>query len=103
MSSQAGVLYFDDRGIPENEAGAILRGVASIGCNPPASYRAEGVLLAHAALQLDPESPDDRQPHLAGTHTITFDGRVDNREDLLLRLRDALRGQTSVTSDAALA
>src|SRR5713101_8421105 len=107
MSSQAGVLYFDDRRIPQSEAGAILRGAACVGCNPPTSYSTEGIFLAHAALELDFESPDVRQPHTAASSAITFDGRLDNREDLLLRLRDALRGHTrgdkGVTSDAALA
>src|SRR5690348_15959796 len=100
MSSQAGALYFDNRDINETEASAILRGVACIGCNPPASYKAEGAFLAHADVPLDPYRPDGGQPHTAGTNTITFDGRLDNRDDLLLRLHEALRGNTS---DAGLA
>src|SRR5690242_16377034 len=111
MSSQAGVWYFDAREVLEGEAGAVLRGVGCTGCNVPIGYRAEGIFLAHAALQLDPKGPDACQPYHAGANIITFDGRVDNREDLLLRLRDvlrsntgdqALRGDADITNDAAL-
>ena len=100
MSSQAGVLYFDHREISESEAAAIRHVAACSDCNPPTGHSDDGAFLAHAALELDPQNPEAAQPHTAGGHTITWDGRLDNRDDLLLRLRDALRGETG---DAALA
>src|ERR1041385_755848 len=38
---------------------------------------------------------DDRSQHNARTEVLHWDGRLDNRDDLLLRLRDSLRGDTS--------
>jgi asparagine synthase (glutamine-hydrolysing) len=38
---------------------------------------------------------DDRSPRNDRTEVLHWDGRLDNREDLLLRLRDSLRSDTS--------
>jgi asparagine synthase (glutamine-hydrolysing) len=100
MSFQGGAFYFDQRRVSEWMTGAILGGAARDDCDPPTSYSSPGVLLAHSASELDGGIPDGPQPYIARTKTITFDGRLDNREHLLLRLRDVLRGDTS---DAALA
>jgi asparagine synthase (glutamine-hydrolysing) len=62
-------------------------------CNPPRGFSHPGVFLSHAA------SPLNRQPE-DESDSITFDGRIDNREDLILRFRGHLRDRTS---DAILA
>lgn len=100
MSFQGGAFYFDQRRVPERITGGLLSGAICDDCDPPTSYSSPGVLLAHASLELDGGVPDGPQPYIARTKTITFDGRLDNREDLLLRLRDVLHGDIS---DAALA
>src|ERR1700730_3424110 len=94
MSLQAGIFYFDGRPVPGREAGEILDGTFSDDCDPPTSHGSPGVFLAHA------DSPDGLQPLIGQSGAISFDGRLDNREDLLLRLRDVLVGNRS---DAALA
>src|SRR5437588_8331438 len=97
MSFQAGVFYFDERPVPECEASSLLG--ETVGGHVT-SYTAAGVFLAHASLQLDDRNPDGPQPYIRDASAITFDGRLDNREDLLFRLRDALGPDIS---DAALA
>jgi len=100
MSFQAGIFYFDEREIPECEAGVIFGRVRSNDCDPPTGHSSPGLFLAHAASQLSSRNAGEPQPYLAGACAVTFDGRLDNREDLLLRLREVLRGDTG---DAALA
>src|SRR2546428_249185 len=82
MSFQAGIFYFDHREISESEAAAVRDWTRSSDCQPPASHRQPGVFLAHAAL-----SPNRRGSFPGKNCAMTFDGRLDNREDLLLRLR----------------
>lgn len=100
MSFQAGISYFTDRRITEAEAGSVRSWVQSGGGASPASYRHEGVLLAHSAPHFGRRAIEETQPFLGRTCAVTFDGRLDNRKDLLLRLRSVLNADTS---DAALA
>src|ERR1700736_5126896 len=96
MSFLAGVHYFDGRPVPEREAAAILRGTGNAAGftwlqhnQAPTSLRQPGLLLVHAGLE-----------GRAGSAPVIFDGRLDNREDLLIEFGDALHGDRS---DAALA
>ena len=100
MSLLGGVFYFDEREISRSECDPILSRVGCNDSNPSGTHRAPGLFLAHADSQFDRRTADRPQPYIAQTKAITFDGRLDNREDLLLRLRDALG---SDISDAALA
>src|SRR5205823_13114956 len=49
---------------------------------------------------LDTRTPDGPHPLIGSSGATSFDGRLDNRDDLLLRLRDVLAGNSS---DATLA
>src|SRR2546423_11044178 len=100
MSLQAGIFYFDVRPVPEREAAGILDATVTRDCDPPASHRSPGVFLAHATSQLDTRTPDGPHPLIGSSGATSFDGRLDNRDDLLLRLRDVLAGNSS---DATLA
>jgi len=91
MSFQAGVFYFDRRPIRECDTKAILDSLAIADYTPPTSWSAPGAFLAQAdfpslAIAVSP------QPYATSFGSITFDGRLDNREDLILVLRDKLRG-----------
>src|SRR5229473_2537900 len=88
MSFLAGLYYFDGRPIPEREAAAIVRGTAvAAGTSglqhnqSPTNLREPGVLLAHAGSE-----------GCGGGGVIVFDGRLDNREDLLIQFGDVLHG-----------
>jgi asparagine synthase (glutamine-hydrolysing) len=89
MSFLAGVYYFDGRPIPEREAAAILRGTESPGCETPTSLSQPGLLLAYADAKA-----------WGGSVPVVFDGRLDNREDLLIQFGGVLHGDRS---DPALA
>src|SRR5579863_2414217 len=100
MSSQAGVFYFDGREISECEGGAILSRARCRDGEPPTGRSLPGVFLAHSALHLGSRTRDLPQPYIIQTRAITFDGRLDNRDELLLSLSDILSGDRS---DRALA
>jgi asparagine synthase (glutamine-hydrolysing) len=94
MSFQAGVVYFDGRPVPERESSAIASGLGL--SSPPAALQrhAAGVFQAHVALNLNSQEVNAHQPYVSDGVSITFDGRLDNRDDLLLRMLDGLHGET---------
>src|SRR5579871_5535546 len=94
MSFQAGVFYFDGRPVPVRESDAIASGLAHVDYGPARSQWLPGVLLSHATSRTELRGPARIQSHFAGASFITFDGRLDNREDLLLCMRESLHGQT---------
>ncbi len=100
MSFQAGVFHFDGRPISDWERAAILRSLEHPTCAAPSSHAEPGLLLSHAASRFGGEIPESAQPYRANTSVITFDGRLDNCEDLLLCLRDVVNGEAG---EAALA
>jgi len=100
MSFQAGILYFDGRPVPGQESAAIVRGLGPVSTLSPVQRRCAGIFQAHVGLSLDSREENVAQPFVAEGVSITFDGRLDNREDLLLGMQDGLR---SGTCDVSLA
>jgi asparagine synthase (glutamine-hydrolysing) len=94
MSFQAGVFYFDGRPVPGQESAAIVRGLGPVSTLPPVQRGRAGIFQAHVALSLDSREANVAQPFVAEGVSITFDGRLDNREDLLLSMQDGLRRET---------
>ena len=99
MSFLAGVFYFDGRPIPSGNAAAIFDQAGLEDRCVPASHLQDGLLMAQFSTGFD-QGNGSSQLRLSPTGTITFDGRLDNRDYLLLRLRDVLQADRS---DAALA
>jgi len=99
MSYQAGVYYFDGRLITPTEARTILESVSCEDYGPPVSSQEPGLFLAQAGV-FRPGIAVVTQMGRSQTRLMTFDGRIDNREDLALRLGDRL---PSNASDSALA
>lgn len=80
MSFQAGLLHFDLHPIAPREIAAILDSVANCRGYEAATWQQEGLIMAHAdPFVIGPAC----QPCVTDTAVITFDGRIDNREDLL--------------------
>jgi asparagine synthase (glutamine-hydrolysing) len=100
MSSQAGLFNFDRRPIQASEADAIIDSLAMPDYVRPVSWTAPGVLLAQADFPSAEHAAVSTPPYTTSIGTITFDGRLDNREELRLVLCDQLRDGTS---DLALA
>jgi asparagine synthase (glutamine-hydrolysing) len=101
MSSQAGIFYFDQRPMHEQMSARLKSALAERDTDARGEYSDAGLFMAHAATWIDEIAAREQQPQTSVLrNTITFDGRLDNREDLLLRLRERLRGQRT---DCALA
>jgi len=94
MSFQAGVFYFDGRPVPGRESAAIVRGLGPVSTPSLVQRRCAGIFQAHAALSPDSREANVVQPFVAEGVSITFDGRLDNREDLLQSMHDGLRNET---------
>jgi asparagine synthase (glutamine-hydrolysing) len=92
MSSQAGIFYYDSRPVPAATKDALLKAPGA--GDRSETYESCGLFLAHSAFWIDDLAKSESQPHQsAAGNAIAFDGRLDNRADLLLRLRRALLGQ----------
>ncbi len=68
-----------------------------------AAWVRRSVAIGHASLELAPESMGERLPLVdgSGRYVLAFDGRIDNRDDLLATLQDEA-GVNRRSSDAAL-
>jgi Glutamine amidotransferase domain len=102
MSFQAGVFHFPLSVIDSTEIDAILKSVSTSHCSKPASWAQEGFFMAYA----DPFPETPAPLHVTPTGAITFDGRLDNRNDLHLLLNNFLlpnQGIRGGASDAELA
>jgi asparagine synthase (glutamine-hydrolysing) len=95
------MLYLDETPIDEQTAAQLSWALGRQDADARGEYRDAGLLMAHAATWIDDIAASEQQPHTSALgNTITFDGRLDNRDDLLLRLRGHLRGHQT---DCALA
>lgn len=102
MSGIAGIFRRDGRGA---DAGLLKRMMQALAHRGPDGSRAhvDGAIgLGHLALQTTPESAGERQPLADNTDPfhITFDGRIDNRDEIARALGDA--PPSASASDAAL-
>ena len=101
MSAQAGIFYFDGRPIEPTLPERLNAELAEFGPDGSGEYTGPGLVMVHRALHVTPEDCDERQPHVSERgNVMTWDGRLDNREDLLLQLWRDLRDDTT---DVALA
>ena len=100
MASHAGAFFFDGR--PSVDArGALAAGLHPLSPDGVSAVVTGGLAMAYGALHTWTGDREARQPvRSPGGLLVTFDGRIDNRRDLLLRLGPPLR---SSTDDASLA
>jgi asparagine synthase (glutamine-hydrolysing) len=102
MSAIAGICFWDGRPVPESHLAVLAQHSRAVGPDGgDTATPAPGVALQAHALHFDRLSANERQPYLFGPGSVlTWDGRLDNREDLLLTLH---RDLADDVSDAALA
>ncbi|MFN2445301.1 MAG: asparagine synthase-related protein, partial [Vicinamibacterales bacterium] len=100
MAVQSGVLFFDHRPIT-SECRELVAGLRSLSPDGVSTYSENGLAMAYGALHVWTGEASTRQPvrSCAGL-VMTWDGRLDNREDLMFRLGCRV---TSDSSDAAIA
>jgi asparagine synthase (glutamine-hydrolysing) len=105
MSGHAGIYYFDHRPIDRSIADHLGAGLAFQGPDGGSEHFGPGLLMVYRAFNFDPLSRREKQPYGSGRgNWITFDGRLDNRDDLVLLVGDHLREQKILDqTDVALA
>src|SRR5215467_6307252 len=96
MSGQAGICHFDQRPIEPALAAYLGAGLAAQGPDGGAEHFAPGLLMVYRAFNFDPLSRSECQPYRSPKgNWITFDGRLDNRDDLLVLMRGELQGDNT--------
>ncbi len=103
MSVQYGRWNFDGRPVDASDFTKAQNLIASYGPDGMASHRNDGVAIAYGAFHTTRESRDEKQPHASsGGMVLTWDGRLDNREQLIRCLREQVdSGSTDVSIVAA--
>ena len=84
MSAIVGLLQLDDAPADIQVIRAMAARIAHRGPDGSGAFASGPVALGHLLLQIAPESIGERQPLASpdGANVISFDGRIDNREDL---------------------
>src|SRR5580765_1239358 len=88
MSGLAGVWNLDGRPVARDLITSLGASVAHRGGDDAGVWCADGVGLASRVRRIAPESARERQPVVDRSGTaLVFDGRLDNRDELLRQLR----------------
>ena len=105
MSGVVGLYHTDGRSVGEELVRRMVDAMLHRGPDGVGVWREGAVGLGHLMLHTTPESLHERLPTTngAGTLTITADLRIDNREELIARLRPTARADVFTDSDLVLA
>jgi asparagine synthase (glutamine-hydrolysing) len=100
MSAIGGVLIFDGGPVDPSLLAALGVGLERLGPDGGREVIAGSVGMTYRAFHTNAESRREHQPHCWGHQfMLGWDGRLDNRDELLTLLRDDLRGEDT---DAAI-
>jgi len=89
MSAHAGIFHRDGAPAHAAELDVCLPFLDRLGPEGGATHVAGCVSFAHRIYRVTPESFEERQPFVDARGLVsTWDGRIDNREDLALQLRE---------------
>jgi asparagine synthase (glutamine-hydrolysing) len=104
VSGIVGVFNLDGRPVDPHVPSRMLEAIAHRGPDRRAVWSDGPVALGHCLFSTTPESIDERQPYRAAEAglSIVFDGRIDNREELVERF-DRERIHPTAAFDAAYA
>lgn len=93
MSALSGIVFTDRRPITESTIAALSAYTQEHGPDRSGSYAGPGVLVMQHALHFDRLSRLEEQPYVTkGGLAVTWDGRLDSRDDLLIRLHREIEG-----------
>jgi asparagine synthase (glutamine-hydrolysing) len=103
MSIQFGTWNFDGKPMDRNYLEKAKASIAPYGPDGAGSHCENDIGILYHAFHTTKESRRETQPHITSSgDVITWDGRLDNRADLIQRLRDVLTiGSTDVEIVAA--
>lgn len=100
MSVQFGKWNFDRRPVTQEYLDKVGATLALYGPDSNDGYSKDGVAILYRAFHTTTESHLEVQPHISPSGAvITWDGRLDNRKELIVELRDSL---TADHTDVAL-
>jgi len=100
MSVQFGRWNFDGKPVERNYLGKVNAVLAPYGPDGASSYSIENISIVYHAFHTTRESRRESQPHItASGAVITWDGRLDNREELIRESSDVL---TAASTDVAI-
>jgi len=90
MSVQAGIWHFDAKPVDAKVLSRLGSIAAEFGPDGESQYLAGSVGMLHRPFHTTTESRAEQQPFVGNHYVLTWDGRLDNREDLVDVLRDYL-------------
>src|SRR5260370_8476515 len=91
MSVQFGKWNFDGQSSAQDYIEKVSTTLAPYGPDSDGSYAEGGVTMLYRAFHTTKESHDETQPGVSSSGTIiTWDGRLDNRGELVTKLRNGL-------------
>ncbi len=91
MSALGGIINFDAGPIDEEVLMRVARGLEAHGPDGGAEVCLDSAGMVYRAFHTNLESRSERQPLVANGCILAWDGRLDNREELIPLLRDELR------------
>src|ERR1700730_9046380 len=91
MSVQFGRWNFEGQTAAPDYIEKVSATLAPYGPDSNESYSKGGVKILYRAFHVTKESRRERQPHISSSGAIiTWDGRLDNRAELISEMRDSL-------------
>src|SRR5437660_4792372 len=100
MSVQFGKWNFDRRPVTQEYLDKVCATLAPYGPDSNDRYSKDGIAILYRAFHTTTESHLEVQPHISPSGAVvTWDGRLDNRKELIIELRDSL---TADHTDVAL-
>jgi asparagine synthetase B (glutamine-hydrolysing) len=101
MSAQAGIFYFDRRPVDPKVVAMMGSSLDDYGPDRAGEYIEPGFAMVHRALHITPEDALEQQPFISRRGKVmTWDGRLDNREEIVAQL---WRDLDDDTTDVAIA
>ena len=92
MSVQCGMWNFDQRPIEQSDVTAARATICAHGAEPAIEYSERGIQLFYVPFRVVPESESETQPFRSSAgQLLLWDGRLDNRQELIGLLRSELR------------
>ena len=99
MSAIGGIVNFDERPVDEEVIERLGHGLDEYGPDGGLDVRRKSVGMGYRAFHTNVESRAERQPLVAANGCmLVWDGRLDNREELIRLLRDELKDDRSDSS-----
>jgi asparagine synthase (glutamine-hydrolysing) len=103
MSGLCGIVHFDGKPLTAESLRSMANAASYRGPDGINYWSRNGAGFAHLALHVTPESVRERQPLDNGDLVLTADARIDNRDDLILRLGAYLQEKGPTDAELILA